>query len=95
MRAAVVIASVMCMRLSFACIWLARTGIHGAEVVGRWTHSAHGRMQNRGTGEWLVPGTTRDSNVQGPGKKAQLTGSLRCEGTLVAAGMWSGRPATM
>ena len=56
MRAAVVIASVMCMRLSSACIWLVRTSIHGAEVVGCWTHSAHGRMQNRGTGEWLVPG---------------------------------------
>ena len=31
---------------------------------------------NRGTGEWLVPGTTRDSNVQGPGKKAQIAQGL-------------------
>ena len=38
---------------------------------------------NRGTGEWLVPGTTRDSNVQGPGKKAQL-----CQGLFAVKERW-------
>ena len=67
MRAAVVMASVMCMRISFACMRLARTrtrtrtGIHGAEVVGRWTHSAHGRMRTgeRGSGLYPDPLATR------------------------------------
>ena len=69
---------------SLLCVHLAGPHPHpGAEVVGRWTHSAHGRMQNRGTGEWLVPGTTRDSNVQGPGKKAQL-----CQGLFAVKQRW-------
>ena len=76
MRAAIVIASVMCMRLSFACIWLVRTRIPARRslVVGHTPPTVGCRTGERG--EWLVPGTTRDSNVQGPGKKAQIAQGL-------------------
>lgn len=67
-------------------MWLVRAGIPGAEVVGRWTHSAHGRMRTGETGE-------RGLDPEPLAVRTQGTGSgRRGEGSPVRLGRVAGEP---